>query len=248
MPVSPRTLRVRFWAGQPAGAPPGHFIGEDRRARTSRASAGSRACATRYRENRRYNNNEGPLRAGRDAGPGLMQRPGEAGGSRAVGSRARGGKQPRQRIGRVVLPDARVRASGTERQSESEPVWEVASYPNGPKPGGHGPTTANTPLTWWRRAPVGASRPRRWLGGCCECRPDRCSDKAGCRPGQTDHGERGKRSGRAVPLVAAGRARCPLMRPGHDGACVVVRAGESPAHGEGRQQGRSTNSHSGGRA
>ena len=35
-------------------------------------------------------------------------------------------EQPRQRSGRVVLPDARVRASKTERQSESEAVVEAS--------------------------------------------------------------------------------------------------------------------------
>jgi hypothetical protein len=34
-------------------------------------------------------------------------------------------EQPRQRSGRVALPDARVRASKTERQSESETVVEA---------------------------------------------------------------------------------------------------------------------------
>jgi len=56
-----------------------------------------------------------------------MQRPGEAGGSRGAGSRA-GGQAPRQRDGRAALPDARVRASETERQSESDPVVEAARH------------------------------------------------------------------------------------------------------------------------
>jgi len=54
------------------------------------------------------------IRAGWDAGPGLMQRPGEAGDGRGAGSRVEG-QASRQRDGRAALPDARVRASETER-------------------------------------------------------------------------------------------------------------------------------------
>jgi len=54
------------------------------------------------------------VRAGWDAGPGLMQRPGEAGDGRGAEARA-GGQASRQRDGRAALPDARVRASETER-------------------------------------------------------------------------------------------------------------------------------------
>ena len=38
------------------------------------------------------------------------------------------------------------------------------------------------------------------------------------------------------PAGGVGQARCRLMAPGWDGGSVVVRAGESPAHGEGTQQ------------
>ena len=54
------------------------------------------------------------IRAGWNAGPGLMQRPGEAGDGQGAGSRVRG-QASRQRDGRAALPDARVRASKTER-------------------------------------------------------------------------------------------------------------------------------------
>jgi hypothetical protein len=54
------------------------------------------------------------IRVGWNAGPGLMQRPGEAGDGLGAGSRARG-QASRQRDGRAALPDARVRASETER-------------------------------------------------------------------------------------------------------------------------------------
>lgn len=59
--------------------------------------------------------NDISIRAGCDAGPGLTQQPGEAGGSRGAGSRTERWEQPRQRDGRAVLPDARARASETER-------------------------------------------------------------------------------------------------------------------------------------
>jgi len=54
------------------------------------------------------------IRAGWNAGPGLMQPPGEAGDGQGAGSRV-GGQASRQRDGRAALPDARVRASETER-------------------------------------------------------------------------------------------------------------------------------------
>jgi hypothetical protein len=54
------------------------------------------------------------IRAGWNAGPGLMQRPGEAGDGQGAGSRV-GGQASRQCDGRAALPDARVRASKTER-------------------------------------------------------------------------------------------------------------------------------------
>lgn len=38
------------------------------------------------------------------------------------------------------------------------------------------------------------------------------------------------------PSGGGGQARCRLMAPGRDGGSVVVRVGESPAHGEGTQQ------------
>ena len=45
-----------------------------------------------------------------------------------------------------------------------------------------------------------------------------------------------------------GKARCRLMGVGRGGVRVVVRAGESPAHGEGGQQDRGMRRRSGGRA
>lgn len=65
------------------------------------------------------------IRDGCQAGPGLMQRPGEAGGSSGRGIARYGAKRRRQRNGRAALPDARARASKTARQSASELVSEA---------------------------------------------------------------------------------------------------------------------------
>lgn len=156
-------------------------------------------------------------------------------------------RAPQQRSGRVVLPDARVRASKTERQSESELVSEA-------------PLSINRPETWrtWAECsnevalcPGGPLRaPRKgWCGGRRETASARrmvCRGRASCQPGQTDHGERGKRPLRAGP-VEAGKARCLLMFWGRGGVRVVVRGRESRPHGEGGQQDRSMRSRSGGR-
>ena len=175
-----------------------------------------------------------------------MQRPGEAGDGQGAGSRV-GGQASRQRDGRAALPDARVRASETERQSESESMVEA-------------PSSVNRPETW--RTWVGCNDDaalysggslhvplRSWGGGRRETAIARrmvCRGKVGCRPGQTDHGERGKRPVRARP-VGVGKARCPLMRMGCGGVRVVVRGRESRPRGEGGQQDRSMRSRSGGR-
>lgn len=65
------------------------------------------------------------VRSGWDAGPGLMQRPGEAGGGQGVEACARGGGGPENVTAGLQLPDARVRASETETRSESELVAEA---------------------------------------------------------------------------------------------------------------------------
>src|ERR1700689_2172282 len=57
-----------------------------------------------------------------------------------------------------------------------------------------------------------------------------CRGKVGCQPGQTDHGERGKRPVRAGLRWRSGKARCLLMRAGRGGVRVVVRGRESRLH------------------
>jgi hypothetical protein len=78
-----------------------------------RSLRSSPSCATR-RHAKGDKGHQHLVRAGWDAGPGLMQRPGEAGDGQGVETRA-GGQASRQRDGRAALPDARVRASETER-------------------------------------------------------------------------------------------------------------------------------------
>ena len=83
------------------------------RAETRTRNRESPPCATR----RHAKGDEGHqhlIRAGWNTGPGLMQPPGEAGDGQGAGSRV-GGQASRQRDGRAVLPDARVRASEIER-------------------------------------------------------------------------------------------------------------------------------------
>lgn len=157
-------------------------------------------------------------------------------------------RAPRGRSGRVVLPDTRVRASETERQSESESMVEAPSSIDWPE----------TWRTWAGRndetalyAGGSLHAPREGLrGGPREtaiARGMACRGKVGCRPGQTDHGERGKRPVRAGLRCQPGKARRLLMRSGRGGVRVVVRGRESRPHGEGGQQDRSMRSRSGGR-
>jgi hypothetical protein len=133
--TSGRSSSCRPWPvswSAPIPAPPGRCARAWRRhsrspAWASRASSARRSrrrtranrwCATRRHakgENRRTT----LIRAGWDTGPGPMQRLGEAGGSRGAGSRAGGESGPDDVAGRAVLPDDRVRASKTERQSEA---------------------------------------------------------------------------------------------------------------------------------
>jgi hypothetical protein len=157
-------------------------------------------------------------------------------------------RAPRQRDGRVALPDTRARASETERQSESELVVEAARH-------------YKRPETWWTWV-VGSNLAALWDGGGLhprvlwgvDGREDPaiasrmgCSGIAGCRPGQTDHGERGKHPVRA----GGGGRRQDAMSVD---ACWVWRSPrssrrgrESRPHGEGGQQVRGCQCCSGGR-
>jgi hypothetical protein len=144
-----------------------------------------------------------------------------------------------------------VRASETERQSESEPVVEAARHYKRPETWRTWAVHSNdaalidggSRCVWILDLGVVVVGRLRVPDGWC------CSGRAGCRPGLTDHGERGKRPVRAELAVASiGEARCLLMRSGRGGVRVVVRGRESRSHGEGGQQDRSMRSRSGGRA
>jgi hypothetical protein len=156
----------------------------------------------------------------------------------------------RQRDGRAALPDARVRASETERQSESELVVEAPRFLNRPK-------------TWWTWVDRsddaalfdGGSLHARMLdpgavtGGRLRVPAGRA---AGVEPA-ADPIKRIMVNVGSAPCVPGwgwrpGKARCRPMRVGRGGVRVVVRAWESRAHGEGGQQDRSVRSCSGGRA
>ena len=178
-----------------------------------------------------------------------MQRPSEAGGPSGRGIARYGAKRPRQRNGRAALPDARARASKTERQSASELVSEA-------------PRMQKRPQTWrtWvvysndvalvyggslharlvYRGVVAGGMLRLPAGGAVGVQPAADPVKrimvnvgsAPCAPGC---------------WWRPGKARCRLTGAGRGGVRVVVRGRESRSHGEGGQQGRGMRRRSGGR-
>ncbi len=166
------------------------------------------------------------------------------------GTARRGAKRPRRRSGRAVLPDARARASETERQSESELVVEAPRFQKRPETWRTWVVHSNDAaliyggsLHAWLIVPgvVAGGRLRVLAGGAVGVQPaadpvKRIMVNVGsvpCAPGR---------------WWRPGKARCRLMGAGRGGVRVVVRAGESPAHGEGGQQGRGMRRRSGGRA
>jgi hypothetical protein len=189
------------------------------------------------------------IRAGWDAGPGPMQRPGEAGEPPGRGIARYRVKRPRRCDGRAVLPDARARASETERQSESELVVEAPRFQKRPKT--------------WRTGVVHSNDAALIYGGSLHARlvypgvvaGGRLRALAGCAVGVQPAADPVKRimvnvgSAPCAPggWWTPGKARCRPMRAGRGGVRVVVRAGESPVHGEGGQQDRSMRRRSGGR-
>jgi hypothetical protein len=152
--------------------------------------------------------------------------------------------------GRAALPDARVRASETERKSESEVVVEA-------------PRILERPETW-RTWVVDSNDAALFDGGSLRARlfcpgvvaGGRLRVPAGWAVGVQPASDPVKRImvnvGDALCAPGCwwqpGKARCRLMRAGRVGVRIVVRAGESPVHGEGGQQDRSIRRRSGGRA
>jgi hypothetical protein len=157
---------------------------------------------------------------------------------------------PRQRDGRAALPDARVHASETERQSESDLVVEA-------------PRFLERPETWWTWV-VDSNDAASFDGGSLDARL--------FDPGVVAGGMLRVPAGWAVGVEPAadpvkrimvnvgnapcapdrwwrsGKARCRLKCAGRGGVRVVVRGRESRPHGEGGQQDRSVKRCSGGRA
>ena len=178
-----------------------------------------------------------------------MQRPGEAGDGRGAGPRA-GGQAFRQRDGRAVLPDARARASKTERQSESDPVVEAARHYKRPQT--------------WRTWAAHSNDAALMNGGALHAqlmRPGVVADgmlrmPGGCAVAVEPVADPVKRilvNVGSAPRAPGcwwrpGKARCPPMGAGRGGVRVVVRGRESRPHGEGGQQDRSRRRRSGGRA
>ena len=160
------------------------------------------------------------------------------------------GEAPRQRDGRAALPDARVRASETERQSESKLVVEA-------------PRFLERPETWWTWV-VDSNDAASFDGGSLHAWL--------CIPGVVAGGMLRVPAGWAVGVEPAadpvkrimvnvgsaprapgcwwrpGKARCRLARVGCGGVRVVVRGRESRPHGEGGQQDSSIRRRLGGRA
>jgi len=82
-------------------------------------------------------------------------------------------RAPRQRDGRVALPDTRARASETERQSESELVVEAARHYKRPETWWTWVVGSNLAALWdggglHRRVGTGGG----WPGGPCDCLSD----------------------------------------------------------------------------
>jgi hypothetical protein len=178
-----------------------------------------------------------------------MQRPGEAGDGRGAGSRA-GGQASRRCDGRAALPDARVRASETERQSESKLVVEA-------------PQIQQRPETWrtWvvhsnDAALCDSGSLHAWLCDLGVVAGGRLRVPAGDAVGVQPAADPVKRilvNVGSAPRAPGcwwqpGKARCRLMGAGRGGVRVVVGGRESRPQGEGGQQDRSTRSRSGGRA
>ena len=132
----------------------------------------SRWCATR-RHVKGENGRTTLIRAGWKTGPGRMQRPGEAGGSRSAGSRAGGGSSPDNvAAGRHCQTPAcaLARPKGRAKAKRwSKPLDRISS----PEPGGCGLLAAMVPLPCLAaRAGPGSSIRARWPEGDCDCPPD----------------------------------------------------------------------------
>jgi hypothetical protein len=159
------------------------------------------------------------------------------------------GEASRRCDGRAVLPDARVRASETERQSESELVLEAPRLQQRPKT--------------WRTWVVHSDDAALIYGGSLRAllvyrgvvTGGRLRVLAGWAVGVQPAADPVKRimvNVGSAPCAPGcwwqpGKARCRPMGAGRGGVRVVVGGRESRPHGEGGQQDRSIRRCSGGR-
>jgi hypothetical protein len=186
--------------------------------------------------------------AGRPA-PGRCSGSVKLGGHLGRGIACRGVKRSRRCDGRAALPDARARASETERQSESDLVVEA-------------PRVQKRPETW-RTWVVHGNDAALVYGGSLHVRlvyPGVVAGEmlrvlAGSAVGVQPAVNPVKRIMVNVGSASrapgcwwwSGKARCQPMGAGRGGVRVVVRGRESRPHGEGGQQDRGMRRRSGGR-
>jgi hypothetical protein len=183
-------------------------------------------------------------------GPGRCSGSEKLGGDLGRGIARIGVKRPRRCDGRAALPDARVRASETEWQSESEPVSEARRLQKRPE----------TWRTWVvdgdDAALIYGGSLRVWIIYLGVVAGERLRVLAGCAVGVQPVADPVKRimvnvgSASRAPgrWWRPGKARCRPMGAGRGGVRVVVRGRESRPHGEGGQQDRGMRRRSGGRA
>jgi hypothetical protein len=165
---------------------------------------------------------------------GPSQRVVEAGGSLALEAQGAGGSGPDNDGTGRYCQTARV------RQARREGVARANQWPN-PLKRGTGSNLADVGRDAAHAGPGGLATPwlvfRGWRGGHEEglrrTRGEAAGEKLGAAPVDRSAMNVGTILG---PPARCGQARCRLSAPGWGGAFVVVRAGESRPHGEGRQR------------
>jgi hypothetical protein len=177
-------------------------------------------------------------RAGCETPPtGCRSSPGKLGAAGAW-NRGRGWQAALTTTGRAgtIGRDGAGLASKAERRSESEPVVESPQDSTQLKPGGYGLATRCAATREFRGSlALGGNNfvPPGVRDGCC------VTVATGTAGEKLDAGPADRTTvnvGTDPDRPWWGKARCLLMIQGRGGAFVVVGAGESPVHGEGRQR------------